>query len=363
MTDKTSLSIDVRFRRAAFNLESRLDLPGKGVTALLGASGSGKTTLLRLVAGLEAPHDGHIRFGDSYWAHVAQRIFLSPQQRRIGMVFQDFALFEHMTVAENIAYGVPRRERRAAVAEWVARLQLDGLADRYPGKLSGGQRQRVALARALAPEPGVLLLDEPFSAIDVHLRAKLRAQLAGLVAAMDIPVILVTHDLDEARSLADHVGVMADGAVLRFDAADAVFDHPGCVAAAKVLGWRNLLPLDAVLGNAVCGSWGTLDMDRSARGGTTHVGIRPECLVIAPDKGTGLEGRVVRVTELGPVRELQCRLTDGTPLYLHRPWNEPVPAPGSRLTISFPPQHVRFLGAACPVTGVADSTALVGGES
>lgn len=341
-----AIDIDLSFRRQGFSLGVQASLPGQGVTALLGASGSGKTTLLRLIAGLEKPEAGCIRVGGKVWTDTAARTFVAPQNRRIGMVFQDFALFEHMSVAENIGYGVPARDRAAAVAQWVAHLHLGGLEQRRPRELSGGQRQRVALARALAPEPDLLLLDEPFSAIDVHLRAKLRAQLAGVVAGLGVPVVLVTHDLEEARALADHVGVMADGVLLRFGTTEDVFDDPGSVEAAHVLGWRNVLPVDGGVGNMLCGSWGSLDMDRPAPSGTTHVGIRPERLTIAPDAGAGVEARAVRLRELGAVRELQCRLMDGSPLFLHRPWNEPLLAPGSPLTVSMPPQHVRFLGAA-----------------
>lgn len=335
--------IDLRFSRGGFRLCVDLELPSSGLTAILGPSGSGKSTLLRLLAGLEQADAGRVQVGGLAWLDTARGVRLPPQKRPVGMVFQEYALFGNMTVAENIGYGLPRRGRGPAVAEWIERMHLAGLGSRYPHQLSGGQKQRVALARALAREPDLLLLDEPLSAVDAYLRQRLRDQLLALVATLDQPVILVTHDLEEARYLADRVGVMVDGRMHRFGNASEVFDAPGDLHSARVLGWRNLLPVRWIEGAAAGGDWGRLDLARDTSPEVAWIGIRPEHLRLPESGGQGLDARAVRVRELGAVRELQCRLGDGTPLYLQRPWSEPLPAPGERLRVGLPAQHLRSL--------------------
>jgi ABC-type sulfate/molybdate transport systems ATPase subunit len=347
----SGIDIQLGYRRSGFNLCLDMALPGNGVTAVLGPSGSGKTTLLRLIAGLERPACGHLRVGGKTWVDRRRGIFLTPQQRRVGMVFQDYALFAHMSVADNVGYSLPRRLRRQLVAEWLERLHLEPLAQRYPHQLSGGQRQRVALARALAREPDVLLLDEPFSAVDAYLRQRLRAQLLAVVAAFDRPVLLVTHDVEEARHAADRVAVIVDGRLHCSGETTAVFDHPRDLESARVLGWRNLLPVHALTQQQVSGTWGSVELPAEAAPDTAWLGIRPEHVRLHSPEEPGLPARVVRVTELGGLRELQCRLTDSTPLYLLRPWNEPLPAPGSHVHVELPPQHLRLL-----VEGQPDAT-------
>ena len=336
-----------------------LRLPASGVTAILGPSGSGKTTLLRLLAGLEAPARGLIRVADTTWFNSAERISRPVQQRGVGVVFQDYALFSHMTVAANVGFKLPRKQRAERVHEWLEQLHLEAYAKRYPHQLSGGQRQRVALARALVREPDLLLLDEPFSAVDAHLRQRLRSQLAAVVAAYERPVLMVTHDLEEVRVMADRVGVMVDGRIRRLGETTEVFNDPGDLATARVLGWRNLLPVNRITEESVSGAWGCLVPAREVGVNTSHLGIRPEHIRMRremPDIG-GLQARVVRVTELGAYRELQCRLTDTTSIYIHRNWDEPLPAPGSSVHLEFPPQHLRFLTDE-PVTCKAVETTL-----
>jgi sulfate transport system ATP-binding protein len=195
--------------------------PQGAFITLLGPSGSGKTTLLRILGGLEFPDSGDVRFADLNWLGVPAR------QRRAGFVFQHYALFRHMTVAKNIAFGLtvrPRRERpsradiKARVAELLSLVQLDELGDRYPSQLSGGQRQRVALARALAIEPRMLLLDEPFGALDAKVRKELRLWLRKLHERMGITTIFVTHDQEEAFALADLVAVINAGKLEQYGA-------------------------------------------------------------------------------------------------------------------------------------------------
>jgi sulfate transport system ATP-binding protein len=203
--------------------------PQGAFVTLLGPSGSGKTTLLRILGGLEFPDDGAVRFADLNWLGVPAR------QRRAGFVFQQYALFRHMTVAKNVAFGLrvrPRRERpsrtdiRKRVAELLSLVQLDGLGERYPSQLSGGQRQRVALARALAIEPRMLLLDEPFGALDAKVRKELRMWLRQLHERMGITTIFVTHDQEEAFALADLVAVMNAGRIEQYGAPDDVRRAP-----------------------------------------------------------------------------------------------------------------------------------------
>lgn len=346
------IHIDARKHRPGFDLDVNLDLPESGVTVILGASGSGKTTLLRLIAGLEKPDSGHIKVGNAVWADSDTRICRPPQQRRVGMVFQDYALFPHMTVAANVGFGLPRAGRAALVADWLRRLHLQELAARYPHQLSGGQRQRVALARALATEPDLLLLDEPFSALDTELRRHLRDQLLEVVADLQQPVLMVTHDLDEARYLADNIGVMVAGRVRRFGPTRDVFDDPQTVEVARVMGWRNLLPVHIMEKSTVRGRWGSLTLEREPDIDTAWLAIRPEHLRPVAQEAEGLDAEVARITELGSIREVICRLPDGTQLQLHRPWNEPLPAAGSRLRLQVPLQHIRLLSEGLPFGGV-----------
>lgn len=220
-----------------------VDVDTGDLLALLGPSGCGKTTLLRVIAGLEHADAGHVLFHgeDATGQHV--------KDRGVGFVFQHYALFRHMSVAENVAFGLrarPRRERppepriRARVRELLELVQLDWLADRYPGQLSGGQRQRVALARALAVEPRVLLLDEPFGALDTKVRKELRRWLRRLHDELHVTSVFVTHDQEEALEVADHIVVMNRGRVEQIGTPDAIYDHPANAFVDAFLGDVNL---------------------------------------------------------------------------------------------------------------------------
>jgi len=217
------------------------------LVALVGPSGSGKTTVLRCIAGLDRSARGEIRCNDVVWQDDAR--CLPPQQRRAGMVFQSYALLPHLSALRNVMLALghlPPPQREAAAKNWLARAHLSGLEERRPGALSGGQQQRVALARALARASadnapgGVLLLDEPFSAVDQMTRAKLRAELARLRCELNIPIVLVTHDLDEARQLADTLVVLHRGKSLQHGAPDEVLLRPHSSAIARLVGQTNL---------------------------------------------------------------------------------------------------------------------------
>ena len=218
---------------------------GAGVTVLFGPSGSGKTTVLRALAGLDRPDGGFVGFEGEVWFDHRGRTFLPPQRRRVGLLFQDYALFPHLSVRANVAYGLhrlPARARAARVAELSERLGIGELLDRRPGQLSGGQRQRVALARALAPAPRLLLLDEPLSALDAPTREALRGELRGLLERSGVPAVVVTHDRTEALALGDRLVVLVDGTVRQIGPVHQVFSAPVDVEVARVVGTENVFP-------------------------------------------------------------------------------------------------------------------------
>ncbi len=213
------------------------------IGCLLGPSGCGKTTVLRCIAGFEPVAGGEILLDGRVVS--AAGLTVPPEERRIGMVFQDHALFPHLTVAENIGFGlhrVRRAERARRVAELVATVGLDGLADKYPHELSGGQQQRIALARALAPQPDLLLLDEPFSNLDVDLRERLSLEVRDIIKRTRTTAILVTHDQQEAFAIADEIGVMNDGRIEQWDSAYNLYHRPANRVIADFVGQGVFLP-------------------------------------------------------------------------------------------------------------------------
>ncbi|SBT06500.1 ABC transporter related [Candidatus Accumulibacter aalborgensis] len=211
--------------------------------ALVGPSGSGKSTILRCLAGLHRPTGGHVRCADETWFDAGRGVNVTPQQRRVGFVFQHYALFPHLTALANVAlalHHLPAHQRAAKARQWLARANLEGLETRRPGELSGGQQQRVALARALAREPQVLLLDEPFSAVDQVTRRKLLRQLIELRRSLAIPIVLVTHDLEEASLLADRMTVLHHGRTLQTAPPDEMLARPVSALVARLTDQPNL---------------------------------------------------------------------------------------------------------------------------
>ena len=293
------------------------------LVALLGPSGSGKTTLLRIVAGLETPDpapDSRILFQEEDVAGLTVR------QRRVGFVFQHYALFRHMSVFENVAFGLRVRPRavrpsRKEITERVHRLlglvQLEGLASRYPHQLSGGQRQRVALARALAVEPKVLLLDEPFGALDAKVRKELRAWLRRLHDEIHVTSVFVTHDQDEALEVADQIVVMNEGRIEQVGTSDEVFHHPVNEFVMRFLGETNDFHGRIDGGNVQFGSLTVpLPEDRQRILGDARVFVRPHDLTI-DTKTAGLpalEATVVRIQSAGPLVRVELRTDDGQQL-------------------------------------------------
>jgi molybdate transport system ATP-binding protein len=207
-----ALQLDISHSLRAFRLAVDLAI-GRETLALVGPSGAGKTTVLRIVAGLLRPEIGRVALGEEVWLDTAQGIDVAPERRRVGLVFQEYALFPHMSVRANVGFAT----RSDRVDELLERLRISHLADARPATLSGGERQRVALARALARDPAVLLLDEPLAALDAHTRATVRAELRDVIRAAGLPTVLVTHDFEDAATLADRVGVIVEGNILQVD--------------------------------------------------------------------------------------------------------------------------------------------------
>jgi sulfate transport system ATP-binding protein len=274
----------------------------KEFLALLGPSGSGKTTLLRVLAGLERPDEGEVRFED------ADFLALPVRRRRVGMVFQHYALFRHMTVAQNIAFGLkvrPRAERPATsevkerVAHLLSLVQLEGLEKRYPTQLSGGQRQRVALARALAIEPKMLLLDEPFGALDAQVRRDLRRWLRELHDRAGVTTVFVTHDQEEALDLADRVAILKDGELVQLGKPSELYDAPANPFVYDFLGAACRLPGEVVEGRLSVADWDTA-APKDASEGAVQVFFRPDEVEFAPHDGAGLAAEVRGAFSRGP---------------------------------------------------------------
>ncbi len=277
--------------------------PGE-LVALLGPSGSGKTTLLRVIAGLNAPDRGRVLFDGE------DATYLPVQDRKVGMVFQNYALFKHMTVADNIAYGLkvrPRHQRpsKTEIAKRVEELlrfvQLEGLANRFPGQLSGGQRQRVALARALAIEPRVLLLDEPFGALDARVRKDLRRWLREVHQKTGLTTIFVTHDQDEAMELADRVVVLNEGRIEQIGTPEELYDQPASPFVISFVGEAVALPVTVADGH-VNFAGRELHIDtHGLRSGAARVFFRPADIAVASQGSGEIEGRVesIRRTPAG----------------------------------------------------------------
>mgnify|MGYP001076070801 CR=1 FL=1 len=270
-------------QQAPIPLEAELACAPGELLALVGPSGSGKSTLLRCIAGLHTAADGSIRCNGETWFDAAAAINQPVQARRVGFVFQSYALFPHLSALENVAAalgGLTFAERTARAHELLARVHLDGLEQRKPSALSGGQQQRVAVARALARDPAVLLLDEPFSAVDQVTRRKLQQELARLRAHLEIPMLLVTHDLDEARMLADRMVILHRGRTLQAGTPDEVMTRPQSAAIARLVGLVNLFEGRLVHDGGLKLEW--LDHKLEIANITGNAGERV-CWVIPPE--------------------------------------------------------------------------------
>ena len=286
--------------------------------ALLGPSGSGKTTLLRVLAGLETPDAGEVRFGGEDFLAIPAR------RRRAGMVFQHYALFRHMTVEANIAFGLkvrPGKDRPASaeikrrVADLLSLVQLEGLGKRYPAQLSGGQRQRVALARALAIEPRLLLLDEPFGALDAQVRRDLRRWLREVHDRAGVTTVFVTHDQEEALDLADRVAILKDGELIQLGTPQQLYDDPKNAFVYDFLGPACQLPGVVDAGRLRIADWETA-APADAPSGEVDVYFRPDEVEFTPADGAGLAAQVRGALTRGAELRIDC-LVEGRTLELH----------------------------------------------
>lgn len=251
--------------------------------SVIGTSGGGKTTLLRLIAGFETPTSGEIQLHTSTLSSATNVV--PPELRKIGIVPQDPTLFSHLRVFDNVAFGLKNKsktEKRAIVNDLLSLVRLEDLSKRFPHELSGGQQQRVALARALAPEPELLLLDEPFAALDAHLRADVRHDVQSVLSELQMTAIMVTHDQDEALSIADKVAVLRDGVIVQMDSPRAIYNRPVDSEVAQFLG--DAVIVEGVIeGNKVTTALGSLALAKEyPEGSRGKVAIRPENFYLQP---------------------------------------------------------------------------------
>jgi putative spermidine/putrescine transport system ATP-binding protein/putrescine transport system ATP-binding protein len=317
---------------------------GDGETvALLGPSGCGKTTILRLIAGFETPEAGALRIAGE---DMTRR---RPYERNVGLLFQHYALFPHMTVAENVAYGLrhrgfPKADIPARVAEMLALVKLPALWGRHPGQLSGGQQQRVALARALATRPGVVLLDEPLSALDAKLRQELRAEVKEVLAAVGSTAIVVTHDQEEAMSLGERVFIMSHGRIVQQGTPDDIYARPATRFVAEFMGRSNWFAGTLAAPTRFRTDDGLLlEIAPHATDGAGHsLCLRPESIDVLPEGAepgpNRLPAQVADVVLLGAARQITVELAGGRRLLaLQANRAAAPPARGQRVTVGFTP--------------------------
>lgn len=317
-----------------------LDVGTGELVAVIGASGSGKSTLLKLVSGLTTGHTGSITLDGRDLSH------LPVHQRNMGMVFQSYALFPHLSVVQNVAYGLKLRsvataERMARATDLLALVGLDGYGKRNVAQLSGGQQQRVALARALAIDPKALLLDEPLSALDASIRGQLRDQIKAIQRRFNATTLLVTHDQEEALTMADRIAIMKDGQVLQFDTPRAVYERPASKAVAEFVGLSNIFAATVSGTDTVDIGFCTLRVPTHGRSTGTQLFalIRPEHFTIDPEPGAAnrLSGSVSVERYLGSVMRYDFQVPGAPqPLLIesrHR----------ADRALAIPPEHIRLL--------------------
>ncbi|MEX1045952.1 MAG: ABC transporter ATP-binding protein [Actinomycetota bacterium] len=315
-------ALQKRFERTTAVDRFDLEVHAGETLVLLGPSGCGKTTVLRLIAGLLRPDAGEIRLGGRIAAGDGR--CLAPEERKVGMVFQDWALFPQMDVRRNVAFGAPGPER---VNELLVMLGIADLGDRMPHELSGGQQQRVAIARALAPSPDVLLLDEPFSNLDATLRARVRREVRDVLSHSGVTTIFVTHDQEEALSIADRLAVMARGRILQVGTSWEVYERPASLDVAWMVGRANLLPVE-VRDELARGPLGPMSAKGVPDGPAVAV-VRPEQLAVSTNGAARAE--IVSAEFFGHDQLLTLRLDPSTSVEVLSAGSTPHLEPGRRV--------------------------------
>ncbi|MBI5262501.1 MAG: sulfate ABC transporter ATP-binding protein [Bradyrhizobium sp.] len=344
------MSIEVRNlikRFGSFTALDGVDLKVENgeLLALLGPSGSGKTTLLRIIAGLDWPDEGEVAFnGEDALARGAR-------ERNVGFVFQHYALFRHMTVFENVAFGLrvqPRAVRkneagiRARVKELLDLVQLDWLADHYPNQLSGGQRQRIALARALAIEPRILLLDEPFGALDAKVRKELRKWLRSLHREINLTSIFVTHDQEEALEVANRLVVMDKGRIEQIGSPGDIYDNPASAFVHGFIGESIVLPVEVAEGSVRFGGSLLNIAPDGAACGASKLFVRRHEMAVGPSGSGVFEGTVHHVRSFGPVQRAEVALAGGEVIEIDAPRGKELHAGD---TVGLQPRRYRIFAA------------------
>jgi iron(III) transport system ATP-binding protein len=335
------IGISKHFGASAAVTNATIELKRGSILALLGPSGGGKTTALRMIAGFETPDEGVIEVEGI--VVQSPKVSLPPEERRVGMVFQDYALFPHMNVRDNVGFGLKKNDHRDhCIGESLEMVGLTGSDYRMPHELSGGQQQRVALARALAPNPAVILMDEPFSNLDAALRDKVRTEVKQILRDAGASAIFVTHDQDEAFGLTDVVSIMLGSTIVQTGSPADVYVNPATMEVARFLGENNILDGDASDGWVDC-ELGHLPLVEGARlNGPVKVAVRPESIRLNPDAGSSVLAQAVDREFRGIYQLVHVRLPSGVVLTavmgLHIPVEigGPVPIGVNSTVAAFP---------------------------
>ena len=317
-----------------------LDIDAGELFFLLGPSGCGKTTLLRMLAGFIDPTQGIVMFGDKDVTHTP------PNKRNSGMVFQSYALWPHMTVAENVAYGLMIRkvsadERRKKALEALAKVHMEQLADRKPNELSGGQQQRVALARAIVVEPDVLLLDEPLSNLDAKLRLEMRSEIRNICTSLGITTVYVTHDQKEALSIADRMAILKDGKVQQVGTPSEIYQEPSSTFVAEFIGETNFVQA-SLTDQGLSTSFGILNTSKQIDATEAICSIRPEAIAVcdSPAELNGFSGTCVETVYLGEVAQHKVQVNGDIVLRVMEVNPSHLGKIGDRMHLSVAPKDV-----------------------
>jgi len=338
------------------------------LVVLFGPSGAGKTTILRALAGLVTPQRGRIVLNERVLFDAASGVNLPPQARRVGYVPQQYGLFPHMTIAENIAYGLPARsraERRLQAGRWIELMQLTEQAQRRPAEVSGGQQQRAALARAMASQPEMLLMDEPFAALDQELRSHLRREIRGLAKTFQLPILIVTHDPQEAYSLADRMLVYSRGRQLQAGSREAIFNQPATPALGRLLGMTNVFPARVLQSDSAgitlawLGHTIRLPAAPGVEAGAVQIGLRPDQIGLGTVRHETSElltlaARLVEIAPAGFDRMLRFEASDASESVLIDVRTSgpaglgPDPVHGGPYLLQIEPASIHIFPAAAP---------------